>query len=181
MSDAMALDGRTVDRTAELAAAGDPDAFARLVDTHHASMARVAYVICGDPEAARDAVQSAWSIAWRRIGSVRDPDRIGTWLVAIAANEARGAVRRRRRSVRVESLDLVPEQGATGDPADAISVVDLRRVLEHVGADDRALLALRFVAGLDSTEIASRLGLSASGVRSRLSRLIDRLRVELER
>lgn len=185
MSDAVALDGRTDDRTAELAAAGDAEAFARLVERHHASMARVAYVICGDPEAARDAVQTAWSTAWRRIGSLRDPDRIGAWLVAIAANEARGAVRRRRGAVRVESLDVAPERGLEhrlhADPADAIRVVDLRRVLETVSADDRTLLALRFVAAMDSTEIATHLGLSASGVRSRLSRLIERLREELER
>jgi DNA-directed RNA polymerase specialized sigma24 family protein len=34
---------------------------------------------------------------------------------------------------------------------------------------------------MDSSEIASELGISASGVRSRLSRLIERLRQELER
>jgi RNA polymerase sigma factor (sigma-70 family) len=179
MPDTMALEGRTDEGLTALAAAGDADAFTRLVETHHASMARVAYVICGDPEAAQDAVQTAWSIAWRRIGSVRNPDRIGTWLVAIAANEARGAIRKRRRTVRVEHLDTLLDPGLDGDPADAISVVDLRRVLERLDADDRMLLTLRFVAGMDSREIASQLGLSASGVRSRLSRLIDRLRVEL--
>jgi len=45
--------------------------------------------------------------------------------------------------------------------------------------DERTLLALRFGAGLDSSQIAAQLGMSASGVRSRLSRLIDRLRVDL--
>lgn len=184
MSDALALDGRTPERLAALAAlaaAGDPEAFAQLVETHHDSMARVAYVICGDPDVARDAVQTAWSIAWRRIGSVRDPDRLGAWLVAIAANEARGVVRKRRSSVQIDHLDPLPDGGPGGDPADAIGVVDLRRALESLPADDRMLLALRFVAGMDSTEISAQLGISASGVRSRLSRLIDRLRVELER
>ena len=52
-------------------------------------MARVAFVICGDPEATRDAVQTAWSIAWRRLHSLRDPDQVHPWLIAIAANEAR--------------------------------------------------------------------------------------------
>jgi RNA polymerase sigma factor (sigma-70 family) len=46
--------------------------------------------------------------------------------------------------------------------------------------DDRRLLALRYVAGLDSTQIATHLGLSASGVRTRLARLLDRLRVDLD-
>lgn len=67
-----------------------------------------------------------------------------------------------------------------GDPADAIATVDLARALRGLKPDDRSLLALRFVAGLDSTEIAAHLGVSASGVRSRLSRLIERLRTDLD-
>jgi len=49
-----------------------------------------------------------------------------------------------------------------------------------LSAEDRSLLALRYVAGLDSTEIAAHLGGSASGIRSRLARLLDRLRVDLD-
>jgi DNA-directed RNA polymerase specialized sigma24 family protein len=44
---------------------------------------------------------------------------------------------------------------------------------------DRALVALRYVAGLDSFELATALGMSASGVRARLARILDRLRLEL--
>ncbi len=46
-------------------------------------------------------------------------------------------------------------------------------------AEDRTLLALRYVAGFDATEIGAAIGMSASGVRSRLSRLLDRLRMEV--
>jgi len=56
----------------------------------------------------------------------------------------------------------------------------LRRVLRGLTADERTLLALRYVAGLDSTEIAAQLGGSASGIRSRLARLLVRLRIDLD-
>ena len=160
------------------AATGDAAAFAGLVAEHHASMARVAYVICGDAETTRDAVQSAWTVAWRRIGSLRDPSQVRAWLVAIAANEARQAVRRRRRVMIVDlSADVAQADGADAD--DALELLDLQRVLAGLKPEDRGLLALRYAAGLDSSEIARQLGLSASGVRSRLSRLVDRLRVDL--
>src|SRR4051794_23905797 len=71
--------------TVRRAAAGDQDAFARLVTEHHATMRRVAFAIAADDEVAADAVQSAWSIAWRRLGSLRDPDQVRAWLVAVAA------------------------------------------------------------------------------------------------
>lgn len=179
MSDLTIADPRTVDPTVTLAAGGDAVAFERLVVRHHVSMAKVAYAICGDTEVARDAVQVAWAIAWRRLPSLRDHGQVRAWLIAIAANEARQAVRRGRRHVVMDisaSLDAAPDS----DPADRIGLVDLARVLAGLKPDDRSLLAMRFVAGLDSTEIAAQLHLSPSGVRSRLARLIERLRTELD-
>ena len=160
------------------AADGDVRAFSRLVARYHAPMARVAFVVTGDHALAEDAVQAAWTVAWRRLGTLRSTDRIEPWLVAVAANEARQLVRSRRRRPVVE---IPVELGdASGDPAGTIDQLDLARSLRALSPDDRTLLALRFVAGLDSSEIAHQLGLSASGVRSRLARLLQRLRGELD-
>lgn len=163
-----------------LAAAGDQAAFARLVAEHHASMARVAYAIVGNVDGAAEATQSAWSIAWRRLGSLRDETSVRPWLVAIAANEARQALRRRGGRVLVDISDAMAAS-VGGDPGERIETIDLSRALRSLKPEDRALLALRFVAGLDSTEIAGQLGISPSGVRTRLARLIGRLREELDR
>lgn len=164
--------------TVRSAARGDEIAFARLVAEHHASMARVAFVICEDAEMTRDAVQSAWTIAWRRMGSLRDPSQIRAWLVAIAANEARQARRRRRRRSIVDISDDIALAG--GDPGDSLEIVDLQRALRGLRPDERSLLAMRYAAGLDSHEIADQLRMSASGVRSRLARVLERLRVDLD-
>ena len=179
MTDIAVQDVPAIDATVRQAAGGDQAAFAKLVAEHHAAMARVAYVICGDVEATRDAVQSAWAIAWRRLSGLRQPEQVRSWLVAIAANEARQAVRRNRRATVVDLSAAIDRRG-DGDPADAIRVIDLERALRDIKPDDRTLLALRFVAGMDSGEIARHLGISASGVRSRLDRLLHRLRTELE-
>ena len=179
MTDIAVQDASAVATTVRLAAEGNEVAFARLVSEHHAAMARVAYVIVGDAEQTRDVVQSAWSIAWRRLHTLRDPGHVRAWLVAIAANEARHAVRRERRTTIVDISEALDRHGSN-DPADLISLVDLERALRKLGPDDRALIAMRFVAGLDSTEIAAQLGISASGIRSRLARLLDHLRADLE-
>ncbi len=170
--------GLARDQTVRLAAAGDEAAFHRLVLDHHAAMTRVAFVICGEVEAARDSVQSAWSIAWRRLSSVRDPSRIDSWLVAIAANEARQSVRKRRMRP-VEDISDSMEQLSVGNASDRAEIIDLQRALARLKPDDRQVLALRFVAGYDSSEIARLIGAKPSAVRMRLSRLIDRLRKDL--
>ena len=63
MTDVLAHDLAAIDAIVRSAASGDEIAFAQLVAEHHASMARVAFVICGDAETSSDAVQSAWAIA----------------------------------------------------------------------------------------------------------------------
>lgn len=178
MTDLAIHESSAIDPTVVQAAGGDQVAFARLVAAHHPSMARVAIAIVGDSDVAADVVQVAWTNAWRRLGSLRDHRTIRAWLVAIAANEAR-QVLRRQRGKRVVDISSAVDAGAGGDPADRITSVDLARALRTLSPDDRALVALRFVGGLDSTEISRQLGLSPSGVRSRLARAIERLRLEL--
>ena len=159
------------------AADGDEAAFTRIVAAHHDDMVRVSFVVCGDADLAEEAVAAAWLIAWRKLGDLREPDRLRPWLVSIAANEARQAVRRRKRRGVVELA--MPAPVASGDPGARASDIDLINALARLDPDDRALLALRYVAGFDSTELARATGRSASGTRARLARLLGKLRTEL--
>ncbi len=156
-------------------------AFARIVDAHHADMSSVCFVVTGgDAELTEEAVQSAWPIAWRRLDTLRDPERLRPWLISIAVNEARQLARRRRRG-RVLEISVAVDQSATtrGDPASRAGDIDLRNALARLKPEDRALIALRYVAGFDSSELARATGMSPSGTRARLARLLGRLRSEL--
>ncbi len=84
----------------EAAVMGDHEAFARIMATHDGDMTRMCMVMCGNLHVARDAVQAAWPIAWRRLGTLRDPARLRPWLMSIAANEARQIVRTEGRRQR---------------------------------------------------------------------------------
>jgi RNA polymerase sigma-70 factor, ECF subfamily len=172
-----AMGGQTVASTVALAGAGDEAAFARLVVSYHADMARVAFTVCGDRELAEDAVQSAWIVAWRKLHSLRDPDRVRPWLLTVTANETRQLVRRRRGPV-VE-IDVDAPGDPRGDPSNTVERLDLRRALAHLSPDDRVLLAMHFAVDLSPGELATVVGTSASTARKRLSRAIDRLRKEL--
>jgi RNA polymerase sigma-70 factor (ECF subfamily) len=161
------------------AVAGDETAFARIVAAYHADMIRVAYGICGEREAASDAVQAAWLIAWHKLRTVRQPDRLRSWLVAVAANEARHLVRRRRPAGVVEIAVTIPNEHDC-DPSGDISRLDLVNALRRLTPEERELIALRYGAELASSEIAPLLHISASGVRTRLMRAMARLRKELD-
>lgn len=157
------------------AAAGDRDAFTELVATHHRDLIRLAMVITGDAELADDAAQATWQQAWRKLRQLRDPARVRPWLLAIAANEARQALRRRSR------LTVMPDELASASPpeGDPIEAMDLDRALAKLKPADRTLIGLRYVSGFSASELAPMLQISPEGVRSRLKRILDRLREEL--
>ena len=160
------------------AGAGDEAAFTQIVARYHPDLLRIAHVVCGDVDLAAEAAQIAWTIAWRRLGDLRDPARLRPWLMSIAANEARQLARSgRRRAVR--ELAVVHASGTLGE----VSVddrIDLANALATIEPRDRELIGLRYLAGLDSTEIGHAVGMSPNTVRSRLARARERLRRELD-
>jgi RNA polymerase sigma factor (sigma-70 family) len=164
---------------ARLAAAGDEAAFRRLVDVYNREVAGLCYTITRDTDLAAEAAQSTWVKAWLRLSSLRDPDRMHAWLCAIAVNEARRLLRARRRATIVPlevAADIeYRERRFSATTPD----IDLARALSRLSPDDRTLLGLRYVAGLNATELAESLHMTPSGTRARLARLLRRLREEL--
>jgi RNA polymerase sigma factor (sigma-70 family) len=165
------------------AASGDEVAFARIVAAHHDDMARVAFVVCRDVRIAQEAAHAAWPIAWRKLSTVRDPGKLRPWLLAIAANEARGLARRQgRRAIREIAVDPQTNDRpapAGADPAERVAEVDLANALARLDLDDRVIVAMRYAAGLSSAEIGAAIGMTGGGVRAKLARLLARLREDL--
>jgi DNA-directed RNA polymerase specialized sigma24 family protein len=99
--------------------------------------------------------------------------------VSVAVNEAKKLMSKRRRRAAAEvAADASGEPGGI-DPATGVAAVDLRAALSRLDPDDAALLAMRYVAGFDSNELAVATGISPSGTRSRIERLLKRLREDL--
>lgn len=160
----------------ERAIAGDEVAFARIVAANHGDMARIAYFVCGDLDVAEEAEQSAWAVAYRRLKDLRDPDRLRPWLMSVAANEARQIARsQRRRSVR----ELAVGNSTRPHDIDHAAMIDLADAIGRLDRKDRAIVGLRFLGGFESAEIGRAMGMTASGVRVRLHRLLERLRKDL--
>ena len=123
------------------AAAGDVDALERIVLEHHDDMTRVCVLVCGgDADLAQDAVQSAWPIAWRKLGTLRDAGHLRPWLITVAANEARRLIRQRRRRSIVE-LDVPDAESSRFDQD------QLKKVQEEVA--DVLLYLVQFADALD--------------------------------
>ncbi len=76
--------------------AGNEDAFTLLVERHRPRIRRVAHSLLGDWAEAEDVAQDTLLVAHATLERLRDPERFGAWLAAIATNLAKMRLRSRR-------------------------------------------------------------------------------------
>src|SRR5919202_113945 len=77
--------------------AGDADAFAILVDRYYDRYARYAVHMLGNREDAEEALQDAFTRAYRSLSRCEEPERFGAWLFRILVNRCRTSGARRVR------------------------------------------------------------------------------------
>ena len=139
-----------------------------------------AYVVTlvRDRGAAEDVTAAAFERAFRKLRSYdarRGSQR--AWLFGIARNAALDELRRRKRTA---SLPTEPPAASADDIDLALRRAAVRSALAELPARDRELIALKFHAGLDNTELAAVLGVSVSNAGTRLHRALTKLREILD-
>lgn len=160
------------------AARGDVGAFERIVGTYHAEMKRVCVVVSRDVALADEALRAAWPLAWKRMGKVKDPARLRPWLMSIALEQTMRLMREPRRPPEPDGSGARDGFGGY-PPGTAIGKLDVRDRLEAMDPGERALLAMRYLAGFDEAEVATASGVKESVAHDRLEATMLRLRTEL--
>ncbi|HZI45026.1 MAG TPA: sigma-70 family RNA polymerase sigma factor, partial [Ilumatobacter sp.] len=157
---------------------------AELVRRHQQAALRVAAVISGSTEEAKDIVQDAFVEVHRHLGSYRGTGSVRSWMLRIVANRAKNQVRSRVRRLNREDrharLELRAAEGADLVAERVIEQEALAIALCRLATADREVLGCRFVAGLSEAETAEALGTPLGTVKSRTSRALERLQRQLE-
>ena len=167
----------------ERSLAGDSIAFDHLMQRY---MPIVLGYLCGKAgsrDDAEDLAQETFLTAYSKLGRIRKRDRLGPWLIAIARNKWKDAVR--RQVVRERTVAEVAHDEFGASPAESMSAEELDMlVMDAVGSLNdtyRTVVYLRLVEDLTPEEIAQRLGLKNSAARVRLFRGLQKLRVLLKK
>jgi RNA polymerase sigma-70 factor, ECF subfamily len=165
----------------------DYESFVLRVSPHVRTMTHVAEALVGQADA-EDAAQEALLRAWCAWGDLRDAGAVRAWLLRITVNMCRnwqagryGTHRHRTEPLSEADDDAPPVALIRAGPGTLghTAALDLRHAVTHLPDDLRQIVALRFYAGMDATEIGLALDMPPATVRTRLRRALQRLRDRL--
>lgn len=168
------------DNLLERARLGERMAFQMIFERHGPAVSRYLRDLFGDAAAADEATQETFVRAHSRLGTLREADRLRSWLLGIAHRVFLEQCRRRRTEagvadrVEVEPLPTpaTPELEMLGREADAVLASALGRLTE----ERRSALLMRLDHGLSYEQIADEMTWPVAKVKNEIHRARLQLR-----
>jgi RNA polymerase sigma-70 factor (ECF subfamily) len=184
----------------QAARTGDEAAFARIVEPHRRELQAHAYRMLGSVHDAEDALQDAMLRAWRGLARFDGRSTLRAWLYKITTNTCLDVIGRRpKRWLPIDHVPAADLGEAPGRPLiesvwvepfadvmlgleDGYATPEARyeqresvelafiAALQHLPANQRAVLILRKVLGFSAKEVADTLDTSVASVNSALQR-----------
>jgi RNA polymerase sigma-70 factor (ECF subfamily) len=153
----------------DLAKAGRPEAFERLVQPHVPMLLAYSRAIAGDYHLAFDVVQQALLVAHRKLHLFFPEADFSVWLRAIARREALDARRRAGRAA-VLSLDAVEAAYEDPEPGESPRRAALERCLGGLEGKSGRLVRSHYFQGTDLASLSRSLGMTVAGAKQLLYR-----------
>ena len=151
--------------------------------------------IVQDEDEARSVMQETFLQAYKRLSTFRRESKFSTWLYAIGLNLARASLRKLKRfdTLDEEAIDRMQPAFSNGMYTDSYEAWNPQKIAEKVERkelvhkainklpdDYRAIVTLRDIEELSTTEVAEVLDISEGAVRVRLHRARQALRKQLD-
>lgn len=156
-------------------------AISEIVAAHYERVYRFAYRLSGSGPDAEDITQDTFTNAQEKLSQLREPERVGGWLLSIARNVFLQAYRKQHRAVELP-LESLGELCADLEESSALSSVDteeLQLALQELPEEFRSPLVLFYFDDCSYREIAEQMQVPMGTVMSRLARAKEHLRKRL--
>jgi RNA polymerase sigma-70 factor (ECF subfamily) len=169
--------------------AGDPLAFAQLVEENENQIYNLALRMLNNPQEAEDVLQETFLSAFKALPGFEGRSSLSTWLYRIASNASLMRLRKKQpdtvsvdEPLTLEEGDMVPRQLVdwSGIPEEILLSGESRQVMDAAVAKLpealRVVFILRDIEGLSTQETGEVVGLSEGAVKTRLHRARLQLR-----
>ncbi|MCR5207765.1 MAG: RNA polymerase sigma factor [Eubacterium sp.] len=154
---------------------GDKDSFCELYSIYKDRLYRYALYRLGNPEDAEDAVSDCVLSAFKQIGNLKKPEAFSSWLFTILRASCVTYIVRQSLQNKTEDIDGMKD-AAGSDMESTIRKTELQQALDILRDDEREIVLMSVVLGLNSKEIAKAVDMTSGAVRSKLSRSLKKMR-----
>ena len=171
--------------------AGDDNAFSVLVRKYQKQVHALAWRKIGDFHIAEEITQDTFLKAYKRLATLKKPQRFASWLYVIAANRCSSWLRKKRLLTQPleqleetdnELLQKATYSGYVIEENERTAVAAQRDVVKKLLAklqeSERTVITLHYFGEMSCTEIGAFLGVSANTIKSRLRRAQQHLKKE---
>ena len=151
-----------------------------LVQQHAPKLYRLASGIVGATDA-QDITQDTFAAAWRKLPTLRDPERFPQWITRICVNRCRTHLHANRSapiSLEAGGAEQMASRGDFRDAIDACAVIG--PAFRGLSADHRSILALHYGLGLSISETADAMDVRVGTAKSRLNTALRIMRDALQ-
>ena len=149
--------------------AGDPRAFAALVEQYEKPVYNVALRMLRNSEDARDIAQSVFLKAYQNLANYDPQYKFYSWIYRMAINESLNILRVRGRNAGPVD-ERLPEDSA--GPSELLAEDQTREVvleaIARLKPEHRAVIVLRYFVDRNYEDMAEILGIDAKTIKSRL-------------
>ncbi len=156
----------------------NPFEYAQRVQSSRNQLYRTAFCYVKNEQDALDIVSDAVCKGLASLNSLREPAYFDTWITRIVINAALSHLRRPgSRPCNREEIPLdIPEEEASLTPEESL---DLYTALDTLAPEERTCIILRFFEERSFREMSEVLDIPEPTVKSRLYRILKKLRVIL--
>lgn len=158
----------------------DGAAFTALMDRYREKVWRVCWRLMGSEHDAEDAAQEVFVRLFFERGKFAGRSTYSTWLHGVAIRTCltlrRSRSRRRRREDATDDVLIQAQPDAQPEASAAVDAShDIRKLLEGLDEEDRALVLMRFAENHEYDALAEMFGTTAGACRMRISRIREKL------
>jgi RNA polymerase sigma factor (sigma-70 family) len=157
--------------------AGNRDAFGQIVARYQSLICSLAYSATGSLGQSEDLAQETFVAAWKKLGELREPEKLRAWLCGIARNLINNSLRKQGRepSHAAESIEKISESHSPEPQPVEHTITNeelaiLWRSLEKIPEKYREPLVLFYREHQSVEAVAEQLELNPDTVHQRLSR-----------
>jgi RNA polymerase sigma-70 factor (ECF subfamily) len=132
-----------------------------------------------DEQNAEDILQEVFLKIHARIDTLRDEEKLQSWMYQIARNTIADYYREQKAGIALPEAHLLPEEPIVGDDVVKDLIPSVKAMVNSLPDEYREALILTEYEGLTQRELAERLSLSFSGAKSRVQRAREKLKAML--